>query len=88
MKEGTSPCREKEAYERTLKTSPKSQGCQARGRQIPWGDLLSPPENAHGGRAAVVHYHGIIEGIITVTGAVMTNKTGWSCPIGAARQMA
>jgi hypothetical protein len=28
MKEGTSPCWEKEAYEKRLWTSPESQGCQ------------------------------------------------------------
>jgi hypothetical protein len=44
-----------------------------------------PPENAHGGRAAEVHYDGLTEGIITTTGAVMTDKIGWSSPIGAAR---
>jgi hypothetical protein len=40
----------------------------------------------HGGRAAEVHYGGLAGGIITMADAVMTDKTGWSSPIGAARQ--
>jgi hypothetical protein len=80
-----SPSREKEVYERRLGTYPEEQDLQACGERIPWGDLLSPPRNAHGGRAAEVHYDGLIEGIITATGTVMTDKTGWSSPIGAAR---
>jgi hypothetical protein len=38
-------------------------------------------------RAAEVHCRGLAEGIITVAGAIMTDKTGWSSPIGATRQM-
>jgi hypothetical protein len=87
-REGSSPCREEEAYVRRLETSPKGQRCQARGMRMLQGDLLSPPGNVHGGRAAVVHYRGLAEVIILATGAVMTDKTGWLCPIGAARQAA
>jgi hypothetical protein len=50
------------------------------------GRSLSPPGNAHGGHAAEVHCGGLAEGIITMTGAVMMDKTGWSIPIGATRQ--
>jgi hypothetical protein len=67
-REGTSPCREGEVYRRRLRTSPESQCGQARGERIPSGDLLSPPGNAHGGRAAEVHYGGLAEGIITAAG--------------------
>jgi hypothetical protein len=37
-------------------------------------------------RAVEVHCRGLAEGIITVAGAIMTNKTGWSSPIGATCQ--
>jgi hypothetical protein len=47
---------------------------------------MSPPENMHGGRAAVSHCRGQAEGIITTLGEVMMDATDWSCPIGAARQ--
>jgi hypothetical protein len=70
------------------RTSPESQSCQARGKCILRGDILSPPGNTHGGRAAVVHCRGLVEDIITMIGAVMTDKTGWSCPIDIARQIA
>jgi hypothetical protein len=55
-------------------------------RHVASRSLLSPPRNAHGGRAAEVHCGGLAEGIITVAGAVMMDKTGWSSPIGAACQ--
>jgi hypothetical protein len=80
------PSREKEAYERRLETCPEEQDLQACGERIPWGDLLSPPGNTHGGHAVEVHYDGLTEGIITATGTVITDKTGWSSPIGAVRQ--
>jgi hypothetical protein len=85
-REGISPSREKEVYERRIGTYPKGQDIQAHGEWIPWGDLLSSPENAHGGRAAEVHCGRLAEGIITTAGAVMTDKTGWSSPIGVVRQ--
>jgi hypothetical protein len=75
-------------YDRRLGTCPKRQDHQARGGRISSGDLLSPPGNAHGGRAAEVHYGGLVEDIITVAGAVMVDKTGWSSPIGAAHHTA
>jgi hypothetical protein len=64
--------------------SPESQSGQARGERIPRGDLLSPPGNVHGGCAIVVYCRGLAKGVITATGVEMTEKTGWSCPIGAA----
>jgi hypothetical protein len=85
MREGTSPCWEGEVYRRRLRTSPESQCGQARGERIPSGDLLSPPENAHGGRTAEVHYCGLVEGIINTAGAIMIDKTGWSSPIDIVR---
>jgi hypothetical protein len=60
----------------------------ARHMAIPRNDLLSPPGKAHGGRSSVVHCCGLAEGTITAAGAVMMDKTGWSCSIGAVRQMA
>jgi hypothetical protein len=45
-----------------------------------------PPGNTHAGRTAEVHCGGHTEGIIIAAGAVMTKKTGWSSPIGTARQ--
>jgi hypothetical protein len=68
--------RPSKSWSRRLRISPEVQGFQARGRRIPRGDLLSPPGNAHGRRAAVVHCRGLAEGIIIATGAVMMDKTG------------
>jgi hypothetical protein len=73
-----SPSRKKEAYERRCRTCLEGHGHQARGGRIPQGDLLSTLGNAHGGRAAEVHYDGLAEGIITAAGAVMI---GQRCPI-------
>jgi hypothetical protein len=64
------------AYKRRLGTYPKGQDLQARGECIPWGDLLSHPGNAHGGRAVKVHCSRLAEGIITAIGVVMMDKTG------------
>jgi hypothetical protein len=85
-RKGISPSREREAYERRLRTCPKGQGRQAHGRWIPRGDLLSSPGNTHEGRAVKVHCGRLVEGIITIASTVMMDKTGWSSPIGAARQ--
>jgi hypothetical protein len=74
--EGISPSREKEAYERRLRTCTEGQDLKARGKRIPQGDLVSPLENAHGGRMAEVHYGRLAEGIITAASVVMMDKTG------------
>jgi hypothetical protein len=47
---------------------------------------VSPPGNAHGGRATEVLCGELAEDIITLAGAVMMDWTGWSSPTGAARQ--
>jgi hypothetical protein len=31
--------------------------------------------------------HGLAEGIITTTGVLMTDKTGWSSPIGSGARL-
>jgi hypothetical protein len=85
-REGISPSQEKEAYDRRLETCPEGQDLQARGEQIPWGDLLSPPRNTHGGHVAEVHCGRLAEGIITSKGVVMMDMTGWSCPISTTHQ--
>jgi hypothetical protein len=74
--EDISPNSEKVAYERRLGTCPKGQDLQARGERIPWGNLLSHPRNAHGGRVVKVHCSRLAEGIITAIGVVMMDKTG------------
>jgi hypothetical protein len=47
---------------------------------------VSPPGGAHGRCTAEAHCGGLVEGIITAPEAVMMDWTGWSSPIGAARQ--
>jgi hypothetical protein len=83
--EGISPRQEKEAYKRRLRTCTEGQDLKARGEWIPQGGLMSPLENAHGGRMAEVHYGRLAEGIITAASMVMMDKTGWLSPISAAR---
>jgi hypothetical protein len=75
-----------EAYGRRLGTSPESQSGLARGEAYPVRESPVSPGNAHGGCAAEIHYHRLAEGIITMAGAGMTDKTGWTSPIGAVRQ--
>jgi hypothetical protein len=44
-----------------------------------------PPKNVHGGLAMEVLCRGLAEGIIAMSGMVMTDKTGWSSPISSLR---
>jgi hypothetical protein len=62
---------------------------RARGKPILPGSPCRPPPppgNAHGGCTAEVLCGGLAESIITTPGVVMKDRTGWSSPIGAARQ--
>jgi hypothetical protein len=45
-----------------------------------------PPRNMHGERMEEDLCHGLAVGIITTAGAVTTDKTGLSSPIGAMHQ--
>jgi hypothetical protein len=59
---------------------------KTRGERILREDPVSPPGNAHGGRVAVTHYRGQEEDIISMTGMVKTDSSGWSRPICVARK--
>jgi hypothetical protein len=85
-REGFSPSQEKVAYQRRLVTCPAGQGLRARGKRILLGSSCHPPGGVHGRRTAEALCGRLAEGIITVPEAVMTDWTGRSSPIGAARQ--
>jgi hypothetical protein len=58
-------------------------GLVARGS---YKDLYVTPGDVHGRRTTEVLCGGLAEDIITTACAVMMDWTGWSSPIGAARQ--
>jgi hypothetical protein len=88
VREKAPPLAERKEWMRRLEISPTVKDARHVVERIPWGDLMYPPWNTHGGRVAVTYCRGLAEGIITVAGAIMMNKTGCSCPIHTARMTA